>query len=113
MLGVDGDRALVVVQHGEIEAVDIGDVAQLAARDVADARPLHFDHIGAEPGEKLRAGRPRLHMGEIQDSDAVECLTHYPAPKFRPCVPVITCLRCTHSFCATCPKTFYFLRSTL
>ena len=34
---VERDRALVVVEHGEIEAVRVGNVAQLAARDVADA----------------------------------------------------------------------------
>ena len=33
-------------------------------------------HIGAEPGEKLRAGRPRLHVGEVQDANAVECFGH-------------------------------------
>ena len=78
VLGVQRDRALVVVEHGEIEAVDIGNVAQLAAGDVADAGALDLDHVGAEPGEKLGAGRPRLDMGEIEDADAVECLAHFP-----------------------------------
>ena len=72
VLAVDGDRALVVVQHGEIEAVGVGHVLQLAARDVADARTLDLDHVGAEPGEELRAGRPRLHMGEVENADAFE-----------------------------------------
>ena len=35
MLGVDRDAALVAVEHGEIQAVDIGLVAQLAAGDIA------------------------------------------------------------------------------
>ena len=74
MLGVDRDRALVVVEHREIEAVRALHVAQLAARDVADARPLDLDHVGAEPGEQLRAGRARLHMGEVEDAHAVERL---------------------------------------
>ena len=74
ILGVEGDRALVVVQHREIEAVHIRNVAQLAARDVADAGPLHFDHVGAEPGEKLGAGGAGLHVGEIEDADAFQSL---------------------------------------
>ena len=74
MLGVDGDRALVAVEHGEIEAVGALHVAQLAARDVADAGPLDLDAVGAHIGEKLGAGRPRLHMGEIEDAHAVERL---------------------------------------
>ena len=73
---IDGDRALVVVQHREIQAVHLGNVLQLPARDVADAGPLHLDHVGAEPGEKLRAGRPRLHMGEVENANAVECFGH-------------------------------------
>ena len=72
MLGVDGDRALVAVEHGEIEAVGALHVAQLAARDVADAGPLDLDHVGAHIGEQLGAGRPRLHVGEIEDAHAVE-----------------------------------------
>src|SRR3546814_6914404 len=71
-LGVERDRALVVVQHGEVEAVDIGDVAKLAAGGVADTRALDLDHVGAEPGQQLRAGRPGLHMGEIKDTDTFE-----------------------------------------
>ncbi len=77
ILGVDGDRALVVVEHREIEAVDVGDVAQLAARDVALARSLHLDDVGAQPCQKLRAGRARLHVGEVENLDAVQCLAHY------------------------------------
>ena len=72
VLGVDRDRALRTVEHGEIEAVLPFHVAQLAARDVADAGPLHLDAIGAHIGEQLRAGRPRLHMGEVEDFHAFE-----------------------------------------
>src|SRR5262245_25388208 len=74
MLGVDGDRALVAVEHGEIEAVGPLHVAQLAAGDVADAGPLDLDHVGAQVGEELRAGRTRLHVGEIEDAHAIERL---------------------------------------
>src|SRR5262249_13243356 len=74
MLGVDGDRTLAAVEHGEIEAVGAFDVAQLAAGDVAHTGPLDLDHVGAHIGEQLRAGRARLHMGEIEDANAVERL---------------------------------------
>ena len=74
MLGVDGDRALVAVEHGEIEAVGALHVTQLAARDVADAGPLDLDAVGAHIGEQLRAGRARLHVREVEDPHAVERL---------------------------------------
>ena len=74
VLGVDRDRALVAVEHREVEAVRALHVAQLAARDVADAGPLDLDHVGAHIGEQLRAGRARLHVGEIEDAHAVERL---------------------------------------
>src|ERR1700758_4497583 len=74
MLGVDGDRALVAVEHGEIEAVGAFDVTQLAARDVAAARPLDLDAVCAHIGEQLRAGWARLHVGEVEDAHAVERL---------------------------------------
>jgi hypothetical protein len=57
--------------NGEIERVDIGYVAQLAARDVADTGSLHLDHLGPEPRQKLRAGRAGLHVREIQNTNTV------------------------------------------
>ena len=41
------------------EAVDAGNVAQLAARRVALTRPLDLDDVGAEPRQNLGAGRSR------------------------------------------------------
>ena len=76
VLGVERDRALVVVEHGEIQAVDIRDVLQLAARDVADAGALDLDHVGAEPCQQLRAGRPGLDVGEIENANALQRLGH-------------------------------------
>jgi hypothetical protein len=70
VLAIDGDGALVVVQHREIERIRTLHVLQLAARDVADAGALDLDHVGAEPGEQLRARRTRLHVGEVEDLDA-------------------------------------------
>ena len=74
MLGIDRDRALVAVEHREVERVGALHVAQLAAGDVADAGPLHLDAVGAHVAEELRAGRARLHVGEVEHLDAVERL---------------------------------------
>src|SRR5947209_16660187 len=57
VFGVERDRALVVVEHGKIQAVDIRHVLQLPARDIANARAFNLDHVGAEPGQQLSAGR--------------------------------------------------------
>ena len=73
-LGVERDRSLVVVEHGEVEAVGVRHVLQLAARDVAAARPLDLDDVGAEPRQQLGAGRARLHVREVEDLHAVERL---------------------------------------
>jgi len=62
ILGVERDGALVVVEHREIQAVDIRNVLQLSARDIADAGALDLDHVSTEPGQQLRAGRSGLHV---------------------------------------------------
>ena len=74
MLGIDRDRALVAVEHREIEAVGPFHVTQLTARNVADARPLDLDHVGAHIAEQLGAGRAGLHVREVEDAHAVERL---------------------------------------
>src|SRR5438045_2044375 len=74
MLGIDGDRTLVAVQHGEVEAVRALHVAQLGARDVADAGAFDLDAVRAHIGQELRAGWSRLHMREVEDLHAVERL---------------------------------------
>ena len=70
-LRVERDRALVVIEHREIQAVGIRDVAQLLARDVSGPRTLNLDHVSAKPGQQLSAGRPRLHVSEIENANAV------------------------------------------
>ena len=75
-LGVDGDRALVVVEHGEVQAVHTWDVTQLATCGVALPWPLNLDDIGPQPSQQLRAGRARLHMGEVEDADSAQGLAH-------------------------------------
>src|SRR6185437_8808421 len=81
----------------------VGNVAQLAARDVTGARPLHLDHVGAEPRQQLSAGRARLHVGEIEDFYAVESLAHC---RLRNSVVAFLSVLVGGA-------TFYFLRSTL
>jgi hypothetical protein len=74
VLGVDRDRTLVAVQHREVERVLALHVAELGAGDVADARTFDLDAVGAHVGEKLRAGRSRLHVREVEDLHAIERL---------------------------------------
>ena len=38
------------------------------------AGTLDLDHVGAQPGEQLRAGRTGLDVGEVENAHAVECL---------------------------------------
>ena len=75
-LGVQRQAALAAVQHGEIQAVGAGNVAQLAARGVAFARLFDLDHIGAEIRQNLRACRSGLDMRHVQDPHAFQSLSH-------------------------------------
>ena len=70
----DRDRALVVIEHGEVERVRALHIHQLTAGDIADAGALDLDHVGAEPCQQLGTSRTRLHMGEIENADTVERL---------------------------------------
>jgi hypothetical protein len=74
VLGIERDRALVMVQHREVQAVHVGDVAQLGARGVALAGPFDLDHVGPEPRQQLGTRGPRLYMGKIENPDAFQCL---------------------------------------
>ncbi len=65
---------LLLLSMVKYSASTFGDVAQLAARHVAGARALDLDHVGAEPGQHLGAGRAGLHVGEVDDLDVVEWL---------------------------------------
>ena len=66
-LHIDGNRALVAVEHREVERVRGWHVTQLAARRVA-LRRLELDHVRAHPCQQLRARRPRLHVGHVEDA---------------------------------------------
>jgi len=78
MFRIDRDRALIAVEHREVEAVFPLHIAQLRARDIADTRSLDLDNVGAHVAEQLRAGRPRLHVREIEDAHAGQRLTVLP-----------------------------------
>ena len=51
-------------------------LAQPPAR-IANAGVLDLHHLGAEPGERLGAGRSRFELGEIDDADTGEKLQVY------------------------------------
>jgi hypothetical protein len=70
-----GESDSFIGQPEHCEAVDVGDVTQLLARDVP-AGSLQFDHVGAHPGQDLSARRSRLHMRHVQDTHAFERLSH-------------------------------------
>ena len=76
-LQIDDRAALVAVEQQEEKAVDIGIVhVPQPPRPVAERRPLDLDHIGPEPGQHLRAGRPGLVVREIDNANAFERLGH-------------------------------------
>jgi len=45
-----------------------------APSGIAGFRVLDLDHLGAEPGERLGAGRPRLELREIDNANAFEAI---------------------------------------
>jgi hypothetical protein len=79
-LHVDRDRALVAVEHREIQAVRVRDVPQLSSRRVAYRR-LEFDYVRPHPREKLRARRSRLHVRHVENANSLECF-HSNLQKF-------------------------------
>jgi len=79
-LGVERQRALVAVELGEVQRIDIRNVAKLAARHVTRAGAFDLDHVGAEPRQHLGTGRAGLDVGEVDDLDVVECFGHWMAP---------------------------------
>ena len=69
---IDGDRLLVGVEQQEIPGVLAlagRPVRQEAARFAA-LRVLDLDDLGAEPGQRLGAGRAGLELGQVQNTDA-------------------------------------------
>ena len=71
VLQIDGDRLLVGVEQQEIGIVRAGLAAERAA-GIAAAGVFQLDHVGAEPGERLGAGRSCFELGEIEDLHPLE-----------------------------------------
>src|SRR5271166_3244937 len=78
-LQIQRQAALVGVKQQEEEAVAVL-VTHVAARDVAALRLFELDHIGAEKAEYLRACRPRLIVGHVDDANARQRLVHTILP---------------------------------
>src|SRR4029434_11288858 len=73
-LEVDRQRFLVRVEHVEVPRVVGVLPREHPAGGIARLRVLDLDDLGAEPGERLRAGWPGLELGEVDDPDAGETL---------------------------------------
>ena len=71
-LQVDGQRFLVGVEDQEIERSRRRARARMHAAGIAALRVLDLHHLGAEPRQRLRAGRPRLELRQIQHAHACE-----------------------------------------
>jgi hypothetical protein len=52
-LGVESERLFVAIQLGEVERIDIGNVTQLAARNITSVDPLDFQYVRAKPRKLL------------------------------------------------------------
>src|SRR5438046_2075426 len=76
MLQVERHALLVRVEQDEVAAVDARLLGPAVTSGLTSARLLDLDDLGAEPREHLRARRPRLELGQIQHTNAVECLAH-------------------------------------
>ena len=75
-LGIQCQRLLVAIERDEVQRIQIGDVPQLAARHVSNARPLDFQHVRAEPRQQLRACRPGLYAREVDNFDSFQWQRH-------------------------------------
>ena len=78
-LQVQRDRPLVAVPGEEVRALRAADPfgeEGHRAEQVAGARALDLDDVGAHVAEELRRERPLQQMAEIEDGDAFEGLVH-------------------------------------
>ncbi len=71
-LGVQGQRLFVAIERDKVQRIQIGDVPQLVARHVPNARPLDLQHVCAEPRQQLRACGSRLYAGKVDNFDSFE-----------------------------------------
>src|SRR5258707_14479589 len=70
-LRVERYGSLVVIEHREIQAVHIRQIAQLLAGDVSATGPLNFYDVGTEQAQQLRTDGPGLDVREIENADDV------------------------------------------
>src|SRR5258705_3987810 len=75
-LGVHLQRPLVAVELREMQCVQIRDITQLMACDVANARPLDFHYIGAKPRQHLATCWSSLYSGKIDNFDSFQWQFH-------------------------------------
>jgi hypothetical protein len=59
--GIQLQRFFVAVEHREIQRVEVRNVPQLPAGDVAHSRAFNLQHVGAEPRQQLGASGSCLH----------------------------------------------------
>src|SRR5262249_15322279 len=69
LLQIDGDAALVGVEHEEEHRVEARNFGAIAPRLLA-ARRLDLDHVGPEPAQELGAGGAGLELREVEDPHA-------------------------------------------
>ena len=74
---VERHAALVSVEYQEIVAVNIRIDGPLSTSAVSDSWLFDLNHVGAHPRQDLGAGRACLHLGEIENSDAIQWAGHW------------------------------------
>ncbi len=71
-LEVAGHAALVEVVVDEIGRIGVGPIGHAPTPRLAAIGLLDLDDVGAEPRQRLGAGRPRLELGEVEHLDSLE-----------------------------------------
>ena len=78
---------------------------QQEAAGFAIARVFHFDDLGAEPGERLGAGRTGLELAQVQNTDPGKIArgrgtgSHVFIPPARACAATVNPIVCRSYFC--------------
>ena len=73
-LEVDRQRLLVGVEHVEVPRIVVGLARPQPPPRITGLRVLDLDHVGAEPGERLGARRPRLELRKVDDPHPFETI---------------------------------------
>src|SRR6516225_293372 len=73
-LQIEGDRLLVGVELVKIPGVVIRLAREQPSARVAGLRVLDLDDLGAEPGERFGAGRPRLELRKVDNPNTFETI---------------------------------------